>query len=502
MVNPTAEEITPLFNQKLVGYNNRRYDNHILYARYLGYSLEGLFDLSQKIIFNDKTNNQHLFGEAYNLSYADIYDFSSIKKSLKRFQIDLGLFHQELDLPWDQPVPDELWDKVVEYCVNDVESTEAVFKDREQDFVARKILAEMSGLSVNDTTQRHAGRIIFGEDREPQGKFVYTDLSIDFPGYQFDGKESTYRGEVTGEGGYVYSEPGYYEGVTVLDVVSMHPSSIVALNLFGPYTGKFVELIDRRIEAKRSGDADLSTALKLVINSIYGYTSARFPNLFRDNRNKDNIVAKRGALFMINLKHEVQDRGFQVIHIKTDSIKIPGATEELIDFIQEYGRRYGYEFETEAVYDKICLVNDAVYVARSSGTWTAVGAQFQHPYVYKQLFSHDPIDFDDLCETKNVMKGVMYLDKFGADDVKDMQYVGRTGSFMPVRYDGGTLWRVQDEKRYHVTGTKGYQWIDRDAARQRAELDELHTDMDYFGDLEAEAIKTIEQFVPFEKLIA
>jgi hypothetical protein len=198
----------------------------------------------------------------------------------------------------------------------------------------------------------------------------------------------------------------------------------------------------------------------------------------------------------------VQDRGFQVIHIKTDSIKIPGATQELIDFIQEYGRRYGYEFETEAVYDKICLVNDAVYVARSSGTWTAVGAQFQHPYVYKQLFSHDPIEFDDLCETKNVMKGVMYLDKLRTGRVEDMQYVGRTGSFMPVRYDGGVLWRVQDDKMYHVTGTKGYEWIDRDTARNRLEVDELITDMDYFSELEKEAIEQIEKFVPFNKLIA
>ena len=172
----------------------------------------------------------------------------------------------------------------------------------------------------------------------------------------------------------------------------MHPSSIVALDLFGPYTGKFVELIDRRIEAKRSGDADLSTALKLVINSIYGYTSARFPNMFRDNRNKDNIVAKRGALFMIDLKHAVQEMGFSVVHIKTDSIKIPGANSETINFIIDFGRKYGYEFETEAVYDRFCLVNDAVYVASSGGNnggWTAVGAQFQHPYVFKQLFSHE-----------------------------------------------------------------------------------------------------------------
>ena len=45
------------------------------------------------------------------------------------------------------------------------------------------------------------------------------------------------------------------------------------------------------------------SANALKINSVYGLTSASFNNAFRDPRNKDNIVAKRGALFMINLKH-------------------------------------------------------------------------------------------------------------------------------------------------------------------------------------------------------
>ena len=104
-------------------------------------------------------------------------------------------------------------------------------------------------------------------------------------------------------------------------------------------------------------------------------------------------------------------------------------------------------------------------------------------------------------ETKNVTKGRMYIDKFGSESIEEMQHVGRTGSFMPVKYDGGTLWRVQDGKKYHVTGTKGYEWIDRDLAKYRDSIDELHTDMDYFEHLKDEAVKTIEKFVPFDKLV-
>ena len=106
---------------------------------------------------------------------------------------------------------------------------------------------------------------------------------------------------------------------------------------------------------------DLSNALKTVINSVYGLTSAKFDNVFRDKRNIDNIVAKRGALFMVDLKHAVQEKGYTVAHIKTDSIKIPNATQEIIDFVMEFGKKYGYNFEHEATYERMCLINNAVY---------------------------------------------------------------------------------------------------------------------------------------------
>jgi hypothetical protein len=476
MINPSPQEIEDLLSLKLVGFNNRRYDNHILYARFLGYSLKELYNLSQKIVSGERGC---YFGEAYNVSYADIYDFSSIKQGLKKFQIELGIHHMELDIPWDEPVDESLWMKVVEYCSNDVVATEAVFNDRLQDFVARQILAELSGLTINHTTQNHTAKIIFGDDKKPQSKFLYTDLSKQFPGYKYDYGKSEYRGEVTGEGGYVYAEPGIYRNVALLDVASMHPTSIEELNLFGPYTKAFSELKQARLAIKHK-DYDsarkmlngklaaflnddekaaegLSYALKIVINIVYGLTSAKFDNPFRDVRNVDNIVAKRGALFMVDLKHAVQEQGFVVAHIKTDSIKIPDATPEIIDFVVAFGKKYGYDFEHEVTYDRLCLVNDAVYIANDGKKWTAVGAQFQHPYVFKSLFSGEELIFSDLCEPKSVSQGVMYLDFNDTEelDLGSMTHIGRTGSFIPV-YNGGVLYRVKEDKRYAVTDTKDH----------------------------------------------
>jgi energy-coupling factor transporter ATP-binding protein EcfA2 len=568
MINPKPTDIENLIRMRLVGFNCRRYDNHILYARLIGYTNYQLYELSQKIINNSRNG---LIGEAYNISYTDVYDFASAgnKKSLKKFEIELGIHHQELGLPWDEPVPEELWVKVGEYCVNDVVATEAVFDHLYSDYVARLILAKLSGLTPNDTTNMHSTKIMFGNNKHPQDTFIYTDLSKEFPGYKYNFGKSTYKGVDTGEGGYVYSETGTYGNVAVLDIASMHPTTVEELNLFGPYTQVFSDIKNARIAIKHKDydaaskmldgklaefltDKDtiggLSDALKTVINSIYGLTSAKFENPFRDPRNIDNIVAKRGALFMINLKEEVQNKGFVVAHIKTDSIKIPDATPEIIQFVMDYGQKYGYTFEHEATYDKMCLVNDAVFIAKYLwaekshliGTWSATGTQFQQPYVFKTLFTKEAIEFKDMCEAKSV-NTALYLD-MNEDllDVTDLEkeetilwkkllsndsiqnsiidsmedrlqqlesliskgheyhFIGKVGSFCPIKpgCGGGILLREKDGKYYAASGSKGYRWLESEMVEVLGK--QLDIDQSYYAAMCDKAIDAINNYCNFE----
>ena len=528
MINPDRSDISKLVtNYRLVGFNNRRYDNHILYGKIIGYTNEQLYELSQRIV-NGNKNNPAYFREAYNISYTDIYDFAdaSHKQSLKKFEIELGIHHQEMGIPWDEPVEENMWDKVADYCVNDVLATEAVFNYLDADWTARQILAELSGLNVNATTNQHTTRIIFGADvysnpETVKSELQYTDLSTMFPGYSFENGKSSYRGEEPGEGGYVYAEPGMYTNVALLDIASMHPTSIEELNLFGKYTKNFSDLKKARIyikhkefnKAKKLFNGklapylddekkakELSMALKTAINSVYGLTSARFDNPFRDSRNIDNIVAKRGALFMINLKHEVQEKGFTVAHIKTDSIKIPNATPDIIKFVMDYGKQYGYTFEHEATYEKMCLVNNAVYIAKErGGEWTATGAQFAQPYVFKTLFSHEPLIFSDVCETKSV-KDSLYLDMNENLDPEEHNYifVGKVGLFCPIRNGcgGGELVVKRGDKYVSATGAKGYRWLEAETVKKLlpngAAIDTTFIDISYYDTLVNDALEAID----------
>ena len=400
-----------------------------------------------------------------------------------------------------------------------------------------------------------------------------------FPGYEFkrldDGKfHNMYRGTDVGLGGYVFAEPGMYRNVALLDAASLHPTSIIMLNKLGDYTQRYADLRAARVYIKH-GDYEsagklfdgkfkkyltnkdaaeaLSKALKLPLNSFFGISFASFDNPARDSRDVNNIIALRGALFMRTLQDEVLKRGFRVVHIKTDSIKVPDATPEIIEFIKEFGQKYGYEMEHECTYDRMCLVNDAVYIAkydecgiRNKGgkhpnEWTATGTQFQIPYVFKTLFSHEPIEFEDLCETKTV-KTALYLDMneelpdvsafekellireynathsakpkkvdlnlsgYSNQDLRDeiekgheYHFIGKVGLFCPMKpgTGGGILLRESSTGYSAATGTKGYRWMESEIVKTLGK--EKDIDRSYYRAMVDEAIASISKYGDFEE---
>ena len=588
MINPKPDAIEELLHFRLIGFNNRAYDNHILYARLMGYDNEQIYNLSTRLVSKDKVvSRKAKFGEAFNLSYADVYDYAAKKQSLKKWEIELGIHHQELGLPWDKPVPEVMWPKVAEYCDNDVIATEAVFDHTTGDWTARQILADLASMTFNDTTNTLTGRILFGNNRKPQSAFNWRDLSKPvhdlapetkaflveafpemmstthgpaksllpyFDGYKFEAGKSTYKGIEVGEGGLVLALFGMFFNVGLLDVASMHPHSAMAEVLFGAdFTRRFREIVYGRVHIKHEAweevnkmldgkltpyiqkvidgemsSKDLANALKIAINSVYGLTAASFDNLFRDPRNKDNIVAKRGALFMVDLKFFVESRGYTVAHIKTDSIKIPNATKKIIDEVMAFGKLYGYTFEHEATYDRMCLVNNAVYIARyataesceqmygyvpgdnakKSGQWTATGTQFAVPYVYKSLFTKEPIEFEDLCETKEV-KTAIYLDRNEQlpDGEHDYRFIGRVGSFCPIKPGCGGAELVRENKdkdgntKYDaVTGTKGYRWLEAEMVRELGKEEDI--DRSYYIKLVDDAVAAISEHGDFAHFVS
>ena len=627
LVNPSPRDVEDLFCHKLAGFNCKGYDNSMLWGRANRHlSNEGLYRLSQNII----VNHEKPFQEAKNLSEIDIYEMCTEKMSLKKWEYALeddNVVHDEVNIPWDQPAPKELWPRIIEYCINDVCATEAVFHARYGDYIARKIQVDLVKLlhgddvpaCLNDSTNDLSKRIIFGNNRSPQGEFNYRDLSKPvgsnryeeylekfghdyhfrvfnaeglpeyrdyipgevlpdgwsilpfFKGYTFENGISTYLHETIGEGGRVYSVKGYYEWVWDGDISSQHPHSMEAEVSLGPRYQKVMdEIVAARVAVKKKdfetagkllggalkpylneeSAADLAQALKIVVNSIYGLTKASFKNEFRDPRNVDNIVAKRGALFMTLLKQEVEKRGFMVCHIKTDSIKIPHADEKIKDFVIKFGREYGYDFETEAIFSKFAIFNDAAYIGWDviSKEWFTKADQFKakkQPYLFKTLFSHEPYVFKDFCEVMSVSKGALYLDlnedlgeevddklekerkkleklkeKGAAAQLIEAQetlvecleeeapthhnytFVGRVGQFTPVKpgAGGGKLYRYDNGKYSAASGSKGFRWLESSYVKKYKK--EENIDKEYYRRKVDAAIDDISDMVDFDFFIS
>ena len=218
---------------------------------------------------------------------------------------------------------------------------------------------------------------------------------------------------------------------------------------------------------------------------------------------------------MINLKHEVQAKGYTVVHIKTDSIKIANPDDYICKFVVDYGKLYGYNFEVEHIFDRICLVNDAVYIAKCAendpetpNEWTATGTQFAVPYVFKSLFTHEEIELDDMCETKSATTS-LYLDFNETNpDEHNLQFVGRVGQFCPVlEGTGGGLLvaertnKATGEIKYDaVGGTKGYRFKEAEVIRNNNLIDQI--DRNYYRVLCDKAIETINKFGSFEEFVA
>ena len=560
--NPKPKDIQLLYNKyNMIAFNGRNYDCHMMRGALLGNDNKQQYELSRGIISEGAL--KYGFMDAYNQDYADPYDIATKKQGLKKWEYELGQDHIENAFPWDEPLPVEHWDEVDDYCCNDVKALKAVWKAIESDISVRKFLCDLSGLKMINTNRQHITKWIFQGNKKPN--LVYTDLATGkatyldgtpaeptndfiqaFPGYEFnkygfkkedykDGvcttMKSRYMGEDPSEGGYVYSKPGIYYNVWCFDVSGMHPASLIALNKLGEYTKTYKEIRDARLYIKhkdyesagkllngvlkpyltdKKSAKNLSLALKLVLNSLYGWCAATFPCEFKDPRDLDNIVAKRGALFMITLKNEVIKRGFEVIHCKTDSIKVVNPTPELHQFINEFGEKYGYIFEVEEKFEKICLMNRAVYVAKefedspayldrleknpNASRWTATGGTAkEQPYVMKKLFTGEEWSISDLPQTKQAAKGALYLDfnedfpditaekkeleKLKKKDPEanaeritalenyiskqhDYHFIGRVGQFVPIKpgCGGAELLCLRDDKYVAVAGTTGYRF--------------------------------------------
>lgn len=170
--------------------------------------------------------------------------------------------------------------------------------------------------------------------------------------------------------------------------------------------------------------------------------------------------------------------------------------------------------------------------------------------MFKKLFSKEPIEFKDMCETKSVTSA-LYLDmnenlpdvseqekdlerivkkarEFGVDmdtsghsgdsELDSMVgeiskghnyiFIGKVGQFCPIKpgCGGGLLMRETENKKTGEKGyaaaasSKGYRWLESEMVRELGKEESI--DLSYYDNMVTEAVKTISQYGDFEWFVS
>lgn len=376
----------------LTGFNNKHYDNYIMKAVLSGADNAEVKALNDFIIQGNNGWDHPLMKDCkIYFDSCDLMDDTQTGTSLKSYEAHkfMDIEETEVDFNINRPLTESEWKKVIKYCRYDVAATEQLMIDR-IDYLMNKIavgeranipMAKALGMTNAKLTAKFlkAERHEYNDEREykfPQN-ILYDYIPTEV--YQFFNSVhdmSIPDDEVFSRGmdlnigdcecriafgGAHGAIPHYTEEASAdrlienVDVASYYPHLMTVDGYASrsmPSVQTYADMLEDRMRAKKSGDKKTADALKLVANTTYGVTLAKFSDLY------DPLMARSicitGQLRILELaEHLYKDiQDLKVIQINTDGIMISYPTEakpQVTEILNEWQSRTGYELETDHI---------------------------------------------------------------------------------------------------------------------------------------------------------
>ena len=362
-------------NKWLVGYNSKFFDNQIINYIYKNYSLFSILPLWEIInniykfmlsVINDERTEYK-----YKLPFksVDLMRVGNVeKKSLKLVAVNLDWpLIQDLPYDFDSTIKSEDVNTLLEYNLNDVEITEALYHKLSKDINVRWEVGQKYGLDLmSESDSGMANRLMEKmysdtsnipvkdlKDMRTERKIIHYE-NIVFPQIQFRTEQlkalleeiksqTWYKSQpyfnktIVFDGvkyklgiGGIHSDdhPGIFEEtsdtkIIDCDIASMYPNLVVINELFPAHLSrKFLDLykqiIEHRIKAKKEGRDTEAYVLKILVNSVFGKT------LYEKHWLYDPLVGLRvtinGQLYMLMLIELLVINNFKVISANTDGL--------------------------------------------------------------------------------------------------------------------------------------------------------------------------------------
>lgn len=376
-------DLVPLFLDKryiFCGYNNIHYDNPIVnfiieYKETLKKSTRldieyNLFQLSQTIIKGD-LEKWKKWKYANNFETLDLLTMlfsQKLRVGLKEMQVTMKYSNvQEYDGNFETPIPEEDIPKMIQYNINDVNSTEELLYRCENDIKLRLNIEEEYGIKALNKDGVNLGMEILKTKylekthktwndikdlRSPCNKIALNEIILPFikfnnpilrdllnemkqqvvspdrKGYNKHFLMDNLEYSVGVGGIHSVNKPSIFiakedEVISDVDVASLYPSLIIEYGFYPPHLGKeFLEVYkgikDERIEAKHNGNKLKNLTLKLSINGLSGNLQSEFSWCYSPK----TVMRIRinGQLLLLMLAEKLISIGCQIIQANTDGL--------------------------------------------------------------------------------------------------------------------------------------------------------------------------------------
>lgn len=420
----------------LVGFNNYFYDDYIISKMINQWSPYQIKELNDRIIGGERQKTSSLNSEIFSLDCFQQADVSM--PSLKKIEANMGanIFESLIDFNLDRALTEDELEETIKYCSYDVDKTIDVFNLRKKSYfepklnIVRMLEPNLQEKAVRWNTTTISANLVTGGkplqqwsdirlgEYDSNGEYDAFEIVPDEVKNFWKANAKKDKGKLTiqdfgcniefgfgGLHGVPISNQVEYRNVKLLDVASLYPNIIIKLNTLGTRTDIYQELVTQRLDIKHS-DKTLSSALKLVINSIYGLLRSDYSLL--KNKMGATSVCIYGQIILYDLCKRLSST-CQIVNINTDGVGFITDTDDYITVWKEWEEDYGFVLELDE-FEKFIQKDVNNYIAvDTSGTVIAKGGDVGR-YTYENVFKNNSTRIVDIAVGEYLLNGIAVLD--------------------------------------------------------------------------------------------
>ena len=365
------------------GYNNLHYDNPIINyiidyyntMKYKGYRdiCRSIFNLS-KVITTSSEDDIRAWSKWKYMICFDSFDIltmlysNKLRVGLKEIQVTMQYKNvQEFVADWQADLPENQIDSMIEYNINDVNSTEELLNRCKKDVDLRLAIEDEYGVRVLSKDGVNIGMKILTQkylektgqtwydikdlrspmDVIPLNKVILPFIKYDSPILQKVLDDM--KGQIVSPGRKGYENKFIFEGLRYsvgvggihsvndpeivipkedemlidIDVASLYPSMLIEYGFYPKHLGpEFLEVYrqikDERIEAKHNGNKVKNETLKLALNGLSG--NLQNPHNFCYSPFAVMQIRINGQLLLLMLAEKLTQLGCRIVQANTDGL--------------------------------------------------------------------------------------------------------------------------------------------------------------------------------------